>query len=164
MSTIQLRDSVPPPPVETRRRYPWPEMEVGQSFVLTAQEGEDVEKIAASVQSAGYSWCRRHTDGRHTVRVQTNENEGTVEVWMVENPNYRPATPDLPDDFPAREILAEAGLTSYDDIQDAIDNDFDFTSLTGIGKALASRIHEASNDRRGTESDRRGTEPDRRQE
>lgn len=60
--------------------YPWREMDIGDSFLVTPREGEDIEACANRVRSAAARWLSRNRPG---VRHVTRTVDGGIRVWFV---------------------------------------------------------------------------------
>jgi hypothetical protein len=59
-------------------RYPWAEMEVGDSFFLPTT---DRARAVRSAVNAGLAWCARNQPGRS---VSYRSVDGGIRIWMVE--------------------------------------------------------------------------------
>lgn len=145
-TSFKIRKDVTPPRNRGRVRYPWADMEIGDSFVVRrSREGDqDIKKVATSVHSAGYNWCRRNKP-EATVTIRTGEDQ--VEVWMVARNQSRttveqPSDTDLPDDFPGAQALVSHGLTTLESVQEAV-NEGPLSALKGIGEKTEKAILEA---------------------
>ena len=79
VSAYQIDRGIPmPPPCRgAAAKYPWREMEVGESFFVEAS-AKDAVVIRSRVRSAGYSQRLAHGT-RFTVRTV----EGGVRVWRI---------------------------------------------------------------------------------
>jgi hypothetical protein len=68
---------IPRQPVPHRLRYPWPEMEPGDSFFIATAEPR---KTCNAVGASGFFWCRRNAPDR---RISVRTVEGGVRAWML---------------------------------------------------------------------------------
>lgn len=59
-------------------KYPWPEMEPGQSFFVRDEDGPD---NMSSVGNSGRKWCERHRPGCTIIQRRMR---GGTRFWMVE--------------------------------------------------------------------------------
>lgn len=73
--TYELEDDVPLPPKAAQERYPWSQMEVGQSFMV---ESDDPKKAMERVRGAASNRARKHGE---TFALRTVE--GGVRVWRI---------------------------------------------------------------------------------
>lgn len=83
----------------------------------------------------------RELDAR---RARGLKSYGIVEYAVappVETPEH-PATPPLPDDFPVRDLLADAGLETLERVRAASDDDL--LALDGVGPKRLREIREAA--------------------
>lgn len=69
MSGFKIEKSVPKPAPIRRRKYPWLEMEIGDSFLVP---GGRTERLANSAHGAGKRYGRKFS---------TRSVEGGVRVW-----------------------------------------------------------------------------------
>lgn len=75
----EIEDGIPLPP-HTRReiRYPFPELEVGQSFLVPWPDGRQPQSFANQISSRATQW------GRRLGRVfRTRSSREGVRVWRV---------------------------------------------------------------------------------
>ena len=75
MYEIDTDVAIPP----GRRRMPWRDMEVGDSFHVPVRHGEDVKKLQESM-SANAAGARKRLGTRYTVR----QENGGVRIWRIE--------------------------------------------------------------------------------
>jgi len=62
-------------------KYPWAEMEIGDSFFVEAQEGRSIENQQRSLSASGRSYgVRKHVG----MKFRTRTVEGGVRVWRIE--------------------------------------------------------------------------------
>ena len=64
---------------ENRRKYPWKEMRVGDSFYVPTRQDQSTNKLQTSM-GATAAGARKRLHARYTVRI---EGDG-VRVWRVE--------------------------------------------------------------------------------
>ena len=81
MKIGKIEKNVPVPEVHSKISFPWPEMEVGDSVLVRAGNGEAVEELKRKVKgSARYYGVR--TNKRFRSLLSREENG--VRVWRVE--------------------------------------------------------------------------------
>lgn len=75
---LDIEKNVPVPPGAGRvGRYPWAEMEVGDSFFVQAIHGK---RAQSTIGTAGLSWAaRNHPDRKFTVR----KVDGGYRCWRI---------------------------------------------------------------------------------
>jgi hypothetical protein len=77
---VDIEKNVPLPIRVKPSKYPWAEMQVGDSFLFLPQDGESTRDTQLRACNAASQWGRRHTT-RFTVRTL---KDGNVRVWRVE--------------------------------------------------------------------------------
>jgi len=81
MKIGKIEKSVPIPEVHSKIKFPWPEMEVGDSVLVMAGTGEAVDTLKRKVKgSARYYGVKA---GKRFRSLVSREEEG-VRVWRVE--------------------------------------------------------------------------------
>jgi len=80
MKSQKIENNVPIPDVHSKIKYPWPEMEVGDSVFIEAEKGEtpDTLKIKAGGSAAYYG---RKTGKKFKTAFLRKENG--IRVWRV---------------------------------------------------------------------------------
>lgn len=64
-----------------------------------------------------------------------------LDLGIVLRPDQDPRLArDLPDDFPGRDELLEAGIRGYDHLRDRLEHGLPLTEIEGIGKATAEKV------------------------
>lgn len=82
---------------------------------------------------------REHWDMKRAEPGETVDDIPEVSVgWLLESGAIQMVG--LPEDFPARNILAEHGLTTVDEVREALD---EIDELPGIGPSTRQRIANA---------------------
>ena len=89
--TIKVDKDVPVPAytrVGRPSRYPWSEMEVGDSFFVPVSEGEDIHKLRTSISGSRYAYTKgmvkRHgVEYRATIRTVTEGGVEGVRAWRL---------------------------------------------------------------------------------
>lgn len=80
MSEYEIDKEVPVPPVIRIRKYPFHEMEAGDSFLVECDPGE-WRRVAHTTSSAASAFCRtRRPNWCH----KTRKVEGGIRVWLLE--------------------------------------------------------------------------------
>lgn len=81
MGTIQIEKDVPIPADDSRRvsKYPFRDMEVGDSFFVACENGNPA-KAAIAVRSSAIIWGKRKGHRKFTTRIV----EGGVRVWRIQ--------------------------------------------------------------------------------
>ena len=77
----QRHNKVPIPDVHSISKYPWPEMEVGDSVFIEAEEGETPTRLNGIVSSS-VRYYGRKTGKKFKTSILRNENG--LRVWRVE--------------------------------------------------------------------------------
>jgi len=81
MKFHKIENNVPIPDVHSKSKYPWPEMEVGDSVFIKAEEGETPTRLNGIVSSS-VRYYGRKTGRKFRTRVFSEENG--IRVWRVE--------------------------------------------------------------------------------
>ena len=80
MSEFTIQSGIPMPEggkhLGRTRKYPWMEMEVGDSFACPEGQHD-------SVRTAALSWTARHPEDRRVFSVRKLDN-GTYRCWRIE--------------------------------------------------------------------------------
>ncbi len=80
MKIGNIEKKVPIPEVHSRIRYPWPEMSVGDSVLLKADEGENLNQMKRKIgPSARYYGVKT---GKQYKALVDHDGKG-VRVWRV---------------------------------------------------------------------------------
>ena len=79
--TPAIETGVPIPTVSkpTRVKYPWADMEVGNSFLIECKPA-DAQKTRASLVASARSWAKRHAPRR---KFSVRSVDGGVRVWRT---------------------------------------------------------------------------------
>lgn len=79
--TPAIETGVPIPKVSkpTRVKYPWADMEIGNSFLVECEPDEATARRASVVSSAS-AWARRHAPGR---KFSVRSVDGGIRVWRT---------------------------------------------------------------------------------
>ena len=74
------RIGTPPPPLtlRERRRYPWDDMDVGDSFFVPVRPGETELELQTSMGSNA-----SHTGAKRGTKYRVIQETGGVRVWRV---------------------------------------------------------------------------------
>ena len=85
MSEFKVEKGVQLPPQRTGRpaggtKYPWNDMEIGDSFFSQATEGRNPKEHGDRVTRAGNNWAKRRKPG---VRFAFRTVEGGTRIWRV---------------------------------------------------------------------------------
>jgi hypothetical protein len=75
---MKVEKNVPIPESANSMRYPWAEMEHGDSFLAECEE-DDMDRLQNAIQTAGYRWLQRNRPGWKIVTRRTEEG---IRVWM----------------------------------------------------------------------------------
>lgn len=76
MSDFEISSDIPPP---KRAKYPWDEMEPGDSFLVPCAD-EDKRRVQMSMNSAASSWCKNN---RPDLMHATSQVEDGVRIWLL---------------------------------------------------------------------------------
>ena len=80
---IQIEKNVPPPSLsEEYSKYPFKQMEVGDSFALGFGGINLQNSVRSKLSSAAANYQRKHTQKKFTVRI--DREKGEVRVWRTE--------------------------------------------------------------------------------
>ncbi len=79
MSEFKIEKGIQVPAVEPHRKYPWPEMDDGDS-VLIPWNGPDKAAYRNNVTTSAGSWLRRN---RPDLRRVTRGEESGLRIWFV---------------------------------------------------------------------------------
>ena len=71
---------IPMPTKGNRTKYPFSELEVGDSFAVPIPMGTDPGAQAAAIRSSAYSWSKKNSS-RFAVRLV--DNKAAARVWRV---------------------------------------------------------------------------------
>ncbi len=71
---------IPMPARRNMTKYPFAQLEVGDSFAVPIPMGTDAGARTAAILSAAYSWGKRNSI-RFAVRL--DDNKATARVWRV---------------------------------------------------------------------------------
>jgi len=77
----KIENNVPIHDVNSKSKYPWPEMAVGDSVFIEAEKGETPTRLAATVSSS-VRYHGRKTGKKFRTRVFSKENG--IRVWRVD--------------------------------------------------------------------------------
>ena len=64
-------------------KYPWPKMEIGDSFLVPAKGLDEMEQVQRSLFVSGNGWCNRNAPHLKVVTRRDHSVPG-VRVWLVE--------------------------------------------------------------------------------
>lgn len=85
---IEIEDDIPVPPGSDRRsverKYPLSDLEVGQSFFLPLEEGDDLKRMANRLSQARQGYQKRNEGVRFTQRMWEKDGEVGIRIWRVE--------------------------------------------------------------------------------
>jgi len=81
MKIHKIEKNVPIPETTSRNKYPWPEMEVGNSVLVMADADESLDLLQNKANSSLWH-CRQMTGKRFKTMID-RENNG-VRVWRIE--------------------------------------------------------------------------------
>ena len=81
MKVGKIEKKVEIPAVHSKFKYPWPEMEIGDSVFIKAEKGEDLFKLKRKVGPAARYYGE--VTGKKFKTLKIDEEEG-VRVWRVE--------------------------------------------------------------------------------
>ena len=85
---IEIEDDIPVPPRSDRRaverKYPLSDLEVGQSFFLPLEEGDDLKRMANRLSQARQSYQKRNEGVRFTQRMWEKDDVVGIRIWRVE--------------------------------------------------------------------------------
>lgn len=79
MSEFKIEKGVPVPPRNNYARYPFKDMEAGDSFHVPAADGETARTVQLRMSAAVVSHRRRHPDTKYVV----HQEDGGVRVWRI---------------------------------------------------------------------------------
>lgn len=88
---IKIEKDIPPPAYSRKTgarhaRYPFAEMEIGDSILVPYPTGTYDSKVAAAVRSSAYSFHRSHIGYSFVTQARSNG----VRVWRVADPRVDP--------------------------------------------------------------------------
>ena len=80
--SYKIEKNVPIEPNRMRRRvkYPWDEMESGDSILMPVEEGDNPEDARRKYSNSAREWLRRNREG-WVVRTRLEENG--IRLWLV---------------------------------------------------------------------------------
>ena len=85
---IEIEDDIPVPPGSDRRaverKYPLSDLEVGQSFFLPLEEGDDLKRMANRLSQARQGYQKRNEGVRFTQRMWEKDDVVGIRIWRVE--------------------------------------------------------------------------------
>jgi hypothetical protein len=84
MNEYKVEKGVPVPPASVRAggtKYPWPDMGVGDSFVVPVPAGEQFERVRNRVRNNWDHWRKRHPSDHRTIATR-REGDG-FRVWVL---------------------------------------------------------------------------------
>ena len=85
---IEIEDDIPVPPGSDRRaverNYQLSDLEVGQSFFLPLEEGDDLKRMANRLSQARQSYQKRNEGVRFTQRMWEKDDVVGIRIWRVE--------------------------------------------------------------------------------
>ena len=81
MNIRKIEKDVPIPEVHSKIKYPWPEMEVGDSVFIKAEKGETPTKLKRRAGASARYYGNR-TGKKFKTRILRKENG--IRVWQVE--------------------------------------------------------------------------------
>lgn len=71
---------IEPPQLRVRRKYPWPEMKVGDSFFIPVDDARQCERVRNSAKASAGQFRARHNRAFETV---SRKIEGGLRIWRV---------------------------------------------------------------------------------
>lgn len=95
--TFKIEKGIPIPPSKggqppVRIKYPWAQMEIGDSFVVGIHPPETISGVRKRLRAAGDKWCQKH---QPVAMIKTRiEGQDQIRVWK----DKREDALELPDD------------------------------------------------------------------
>lgn len=77
--------NVPIPAKKERRTYPWPDMDIGDSFRLEFPSHLSKDEFQRNVLSAGRCWLARNNK---QAKIVSRRDETGVRFWMIEDSQH----------------------------------------------------------------------------
>jgi hypothetical protein len=78
---MEIEKGVPVPTTGTSGKYPWAEMEDGDSFVVSPREDETYASAQRRISNNGRQWLERNRPGWKIVTKKENDN--AIRVWIL---------------------------------------------------------------------------------
>lgn len=76
---IEVDQAKPPIRPRKRRKYPWADMRVGDSFAVPLERGQTLSELQTAVSAAACTY-----GSRNGTRYSTRQERTGVRVWRVE--------------------------------------------------------------------------------
>ena len=88
MIDIDIDKDIPVPTGSDRRnfeaKYPLKQMNVGDSFFLPLEEGDDIKRMGNRLSQARQGYQKRNEGVRFTQRIWEQKGETGIRIWRVE--------------------------------------------------------------------------------
>lgn len=82
---MKIEKNIPIPKNKTKKcKYPWAEMEPGDSFVVDIPEGKHATKVQSTLLNSGHHWAQRQHRGEIRFTARTIDDGKRVRVWRTQ--------------------------------------------------------------------------------